>query len=307
MFGKRRDHDDALISICGITSLSNPYQEYNDKLLPILQKYLQPMKHTFKSFEETERKIQEEECLGKKSSTDIQLFTFEKVKEWSFTTSHEMYRKICKICAITPQERRIEQHFMEILQNKENLLKIKQNSFIDYRNLKITRMVEQIRKDYEGRKSDWALITRRLEVNGKMYALSSYLVWLYRDFQHDPIKQMKTRSIATLVHQDMFLIEPMLKEISAVFKQAMEWIEEEGLTELKNRVALLQYEFAHAMPFYRGSAAIGEWLEKAVYGYHGWQVHYNSEKMENLEALIYSLKEFVGEYDSIVRLEKSGK
>src|SRR5262249_5593987 len=121
--------------------------------------------------------------------------------------------------------------------------------------------------------------------------------------REDPVEHMTGRSIVAILHQDPFLIEFMLNDIAKIFKRIIEW-NSADIKTLKEDIALFQYEFAHDMTFTRGSAAISEYFEMAFYEYHGFKLSYNDEKMVNLEALTSSLKEFVQNYDSMIRLDK---
>jgi hypothetical protein len=58
------------------------------------------------------------------------------------------------------------------------------------------------------------------------------------------------------------------------------------------------------MPFIRGSAAISEWFEMSLYGFHGFNVSYNNQKHINLEALVVPLSDFLKNYASLIKLEE---
>ena len=184
---------------------------------------------------------------------------------------------------------------------------LKKTSFKDYKCLKISVLILRIRNDFPNElKSDWVFVTTRCEVDGKMYGLSQLCTWIYRDYKIDPIDNMTERSVISHIYQDPFLVEPMLDDIAKIFKWAIEW-DGENIGDLKNRVALFRYEFAHTMPDERGSAAEAEWFERPIYLYHGYKVTYVPEKMVDLEGLTSSLKTFVDNYDSMIQLEKITK
>lgn len=150
-------------------------------------------------------------------------------------------------------------------------------------------------------KSFYLLGTVRLLVNDKMYAVSQYLTWLYRDFEIHPVERMQRYSTMLVIHQDNFLLEDTLKEIGKLFVKAILW-NKENLKDLKEATALFRYYFAHAMPFERGSAAISEWFETAIYHYHNFKrVTYSKDKQVDLEALTTpSLPEFMQKYESMI-------
>ena len=58
------------------------------------------------------------------------------------------------------------------------------------------------------------------------------------------------------------------------------------------------------MPFIRGSAAIAEWLEAAIYHYHGFtEFHHSKTSLSDLEALTsLTLEDFMKRYDRTIAL-----
>ncbi|MBP9841139.1 MAG: hypothetical protein KBC64_01785 [Simkaniaceae bacterium] len=101
-----------------------------------------------------------------------------------------------------------------------------------------------------------------------------------------------------LIHQDSTLIKPTLDIISKVFEKIIHW-DREDIRKLQDGTALLRYLFAHCCPFDRGSAAIGEWLERALYAYHGFEVTHSPEISGDLEALTaISFEQFRDVYPS---------
>jgi len=301
LFGIRRDQE-PFASPAVITPLHHPYDEYNERLLPILQKHLRTMKHTLYEFEQKELKI-EETCLGRAWSMEFAILSHEDMTKWGFSFNSESYQRLCTLCAIPPSQEPLESsHFSELVVNKTAMQNLKKASPEDYKRLKIAIAILEIREIYKKeRKSDWVLVTVRSEIDGKMYALSQYLTWLNRNFEEDPVENMTNRSIISIIHQDPFLIEPMLKDIAKIFKKAIEW-KDGNIKTLKEDVELLDCELHHAMPFKRGSAAVSEWLEKAIYRYHEFNLTYNPKKMVNLEALTSSFNQFVENYDSMIEL-----
>lgn len=304
-FGIRRDQEKDFPSPFCATPLSAPYEEYNAKMIPLIYKYLDPLKRTLREFQQTEWKVQEESYEGRKCTLEFSILTFENVKKWSIDLCYDEYKRFCALCSINAVDESSYTHqdFFNLVNSKKAMLNLKQNSIEDYKKFKHSMLIGEIRNLYEGRKSDWVLATMRFEVNNKMYALSQYLTWLYRDYSTDPLERMKENSIISVVHQDPFLIDPMLQDISKIFQRVIEY-KEGKISKLTNDVALLQYELAHVMPFKRGSAAISEWLEMAIYRYHGFKMTYNPDLMVNLEALTKTPAQFVREYEKMIKLEK---
>ncbi|MBP9841138.1 MAG: hypothetical protein KBC64_01780 [Simkaniaceae bacterium] len=101
-----------------------------------------------------------------------------------------------------------------------------------------------------------------------------------------------------LIHQDTPLIAPTLKKISTIFEKII-LLNREDLPKLQEEMALFRYLFAHCCPFGRGSAAIGEWFERALYAYHGFEITHSTEKSGDLEALTaISFEQFRDGYPS---------
>lgn len=311
LYGLRRDIEEEKSPIAShvpfsFTPLGHAYIEYNRQLLLKLQAVLKTMNHSQREFIQKQKKIEEGGALGRAFSSEYNIFSVENQAEWAAWPTYETYLKICEHCEVSPVE---ESHFsLEVFnelisdRNKVMLRKLKGKDISLYKKVKLTLAIFEIRNSFnEWKKSDWLMVTQRLEVDGKMYTISEHLTWMYRDFVEDPVDHMTGKSVVSLVHQDIFLIEPMLQDMAKIFKEAMQWDGKE-LKSLKGRVALLEYEFAHAMPFYRGSAAISEWLESAIYAFHGYQLSYAPDKMVNLEALTSSIKGFSENYDKMIQL-----
>lgn len=123
------------------------------------------------------------------------------------------------------------------------------------------------------------------------------------EFMVDPIDKIAFSKVAIL-HQNRYLIEPVLQKISKIFKKALEWSPPSPLNHLKSYVGLIRYLFSHAMPFDRGSAGIGEWLEIMIYRFHGFSCKHNNEAKGDLEALVAPfLSTFLkDEYDKTINL-----
>lgn len=312
-YGIRRDLPSSFSGPFTVTFLHHPYEEYNARLISFLLPHLKNMNYTPKKFIQTKSTVVEEKCLGLDSCLEIELLTFEKVNEWGSHFSSEDLDKWFSLSSFTPPNPQEEGLTTDILTHDiETMKKLKNASIKEYKRLKTSLALQHIRTEYPGeRKSDYALITVRSEVNENpgvtkgRYALSQYLIWLYRDFKTDPFENMAKKAFVAVLHQDPFLIESMLNDISHIFKKALEWQENEHpLQDLKNDVAHLVYKSSHAMPFKRGSSAIIEWLEMAIYQSHGYRLSYNREKMANLEALTSTLKKFVDHYDTMIQLKK---
>lgn len=309
-FGKRRDQcgegELSKFYMCGMTPLYDPYHAYNPPVIEMMQKHLKKMKHTNKEFQQVELKVAGEKCLDRNFSMDFSILTYDELKKWN-TVNYEKYEELCQLCGVAKtvkESASVEDLLNGLCENMKLMEILKKKSPANYKKLKLNGLMSNmygIRP--KNKKSDWALVTLRLEINGQMFALSQYLTWMYRDYIKDPVERMKDRSVVAIVHQDPFLIEPMLKDISKVFKAALEW-NGQDVKELINTVALFEYEFVHCMPHYRGDGAIAEWFERAIFRYHHYEVNYDQNKMVTFEAYTSTLKDFVEKYGKLVNITK---
>ncbi|WP_068468993.1 hypothetical protein [Candidatus Protochlamydia phocaeensis] len=163
----------------------------------------------------------------------------------------------------------------------------------------------QIKKNADYLKSLFLFGKVRLEMNGKMYALSEYVTWSHQDLRTDPVERIK-RSVVVIMHQDQFLIDETLEEIARIFEKAMQWDSSTGDKQaFIQQVALIRYLFAHCMPYQRGSAAIGEWLEKLIYQAKGFACEHSSHTLGDMEALAAPLlPDFLKVYETTINLSK---
>ncbi len=294
-FGARRD-----LMFRGpnvLTPLHGPYQKHNENLLVVFKRYLSEMKHTENGFTETKLKVNFPPCLGKDSSLEFFIMNETNKKEWLLEFN---LKKLCELCEVAPPKTPEESEacFRSIYSNKETMGKLKQVAPEEYKKIKLRQAIFEVKKNHRVAATDFVLVTARIQLGDKMCALSQYLAWMHRDLKNDPVETMN--SVITIIHEDPFLIEPMLNEISHTFKEALECKE---VPLLKQKVALLQYQLAHTMPFIRGSAAVAEWLEEAIYRSHGFQIIYLKPKgTVNLEALTSSLPQFMENYESMIDL-----
>ena len=152
-------------------------------------------------------------------------------------------------------------------------------------------------------KSGLVLAKVHMQIEDKLYAMGGHLTWYYLDHKTDPLERMKERSISTVLHQDPFLIEDTLHDISKVFEKAILWDKkEESLEVLKNRVALIRYMYAYAMPNFRGDGAIGDWLEMIIYHFHGFtDTQYKEGILPPFEPLAcLQFQEYLDRYDKTI-------
>lgn len=120
--------------------------------------------------------------------------------------------------------------------------------------------------------------------------------------------KMKTHSFVSLFHQDCIDVGHTLSEAGQFFNKAMSWKEADGLDALKTHVGCMMYLLAHNHRDIRGTAATSEWLERAIYCSHGFEMASSSDRMPDLLALTNpDLKSFFAEYMSSFELHKMGE
>lgn len=299
-YGTRRDGD-AFNDASSCSYLAGIYAEYNSRVIKTIQAHLtqlQPLTSSPKT-------IQSEPWLGRHSSITYEILPQENHTNWLSCFSLDEYKELCSWCNVSIHDFPYnEESLIKIGQSKAAMANLKKNAPAEYKKFKLaTCFVDFIETYPQKQDSDFVLATVRGEVDGKMYALAQYFV----DFPMGltpslRIKAMADRSIVLIIHQDPFLIEPMLADLAKIFKRAIE-CHTNNVQELKEQMTLFKYQFSQAMPFFHGNAAISEWMERAVYKYQGYRLLYNNDKMPTLEAWTSTLKEFADNYDSIVTIE----
>lgn len=320
MFGKRRDGDKIPGGV-GMTFLNIQYEEYGQLMMKRLAAIVDKMKHDLKGFAEKTKKV-EERCLGRLSTFEVEIVDAQDVPKAGWHPG-VTFEEFCAAAGIPPEEvSKLDED--DTIVTKEFLRRIKLNHPVLYKRLKISAAFGQFietfpsptKRDlpdgsftYDGvtgnLKSLFVLATKRLEIGGKLVSVAQYLTWMYCTFKEDPVERMVRCSKVASIHQDTFLIAMTLDDVAAIFANAMVWNRAtESVQDLRDRVCLLRYGFSHAMPFSRGSAAIGEWLEAAIYKYHGFlNFRYVPEKCVELEAITSTcLSEFRKNYNESIIL-----
>lgn len=298
-FGLRRDNAPFFPGCCLISPMGHPYEQYNQVLRGLFNRYLRALSPILEDTPEKRVALPQQIYEDSVYSVEFSLLEEQTKEEWCFSFTPEEYRRLCGLCDVIPLQEPFEaRHFGLLLQNREAMQRLKEVAIEDYEKLQITQAILKIKEVCTPNGRDWALLSIRSETDGKIRTLSQYVTWL------DPKrkKRVSKRGIISIIHQDPFLIEGTLKIASVLFKEALEW-DGKDVKTLKNRVALMEYELAHGMAFIRGSSAIAEWLEMAIYWYHGFRLTYHPDKLVNLEGLTSFPKEFVECYSSMVHLE----
>ncbi len=134
-----------------------------------------------------------------------------------------------------------------------------------YQQHRMNQLLEDIEKKLQCKVTEYILVTPEMSINNQMCPLSQILISGRVRQKHG---QSPPSPIYAILHQDDYLQKESLLECARLFQDAVCWQSDEGIPELKERVALFRYLFAHVSPFSRGSAAIGEWIEMGLYSYH---------------------------------------
>ena len=303
-FGVRRDGIRLSDNSFGITSLFGQYEEYGKRLLHSIRRELEPIKRTLRTIDQTSLQVKKASLLGRASRVDFEILTCEN-HIWGGPSiiSAARYVEFYELIGIEPPKSPpTKEDLMSVGFNTDAIRTLKEKKPGEYKKHKLLSAIRAIREMFPNKRmSDWVTGTVRFQVGDKMVALTQYVVWLYRTYKEDPIDRMSENSSVTLLHQDPFLIEMMLEEIAKVFDRVIRRDKQE-LPALQRDIALMEYEFAHAMPFARGSMAISEWIEMAIYESHGFEIKYKLPV--NLEALTLPFQEFVEKYPSMVDVQK---
>ncbi|MES2200386.1 MAG: hypothetical protein V4489_09520 [Chlamydiota bacterium] len=290
LFGLRRDSI-AVGGYLATTPLIGCYGEYDGRLMPLVQRHLKEMESRGKE----KMRFPMESCLGRKAYLETAIFKGGDRNELilKYLTS-KFSETLCRHCGIKPETPFLP-IFFNLFEKKDLLQKIKEADIEDYKRYMLAMTFFGVNDVAPlEKKTDWVVTTQRSEVEGKMYALTQYVTWLNKE-EPNPIDRMAQYSCVTLRHQDGFLIEPMLQDLAKIFERIVLW-DKEDVKELKQNMSFFVYEFSHAMPYVRGTAAVLEILEGALVSYKGFTLKRNPNISINLEAICSGPKEFENKY-----------
>ena len=318
-FGVRRDSEG--LSDLAYTYFAAGYQEYGDRILILLKGLLSQMQRDQKRF--IQKKYFAKSCaLGCESSIELEVFENEDLKRTNWfvpfagTTMPDYFpQELINKRELSPEEE------VQVFQALTRLRK--EEPGIHDRVSKSTLFMEMQRDclspikvgqteelaTWVGNpayfKSLYVIATTSFKINGKHLPLYQYVTWLYRDPEHpeeDLLDRMVKNSIVTVIHQYHWHLPEMLQEMASAFQKAVLW-DRRDLFELKKLMALFRYGLV-CMPFARGTAAITEWLEAALYEYHGVQFQCDRDRMIDLEAYVHPFfSDFLEVYNSMYNLQ----
>ena len=298
-FGRKRNTREEIqkLDIYPYSPLNySAYKEYGDKLLASLQERLKKIPHDNKGFHAKMERTEEPPCLGRRSEVVIEVLSQQDIKErkWDREADWTSSKKACEIL------------MKKWIWAKDKMTALK-NAEPDLWKQDCMRFHIQTLNDTfdKFKKTHYVLVTQNFQINDKMVPISQFLTWLECNGKDDPIQNMTGNSVIVILHQDPLLLDETLQDIAAVFETAVQCKPQDNVEELQNHQGLLRYEQAHAMPKFRGSCAEAEWKERTIYGHHGHDTAYASNKCTDLEALTsFSLHEFMQRYPSTIILKK---
>jgi hypothetical protein len=112
--------------------------------------------------------------------------------------------------------------------------------------------------------------------------------------------------LITIHHQAPDLIQYSIEILERYFILTLASDNEE---DLKKNIAIFRFIFGHSAPYFRGSAAIAEWFEKAIYAYRGYESSYGEALSDehfkptgDLDAYTVTLAEYITLYKERITL-----
>lgn len=330
-FGTRRDREGTQDHY--YTFLDSVYEEYGKK---ILQSFAEKMRSMNLEKKSSEKKVIREEgsCMNKMYSFELEILESTEIARLGWDRPPEE-EKLKDFPGALFQKREkqgyLSQEDAAIFKQKLKEFKTKHPDA--YKHTRMSSYLIKLQSEFpsppvvlkDGKpaitgnganlKSFFALATLRLEVETEdpldatktkksLFGFSQYLTWLYRDFHRDPVDRMLEFSTVMLCHQDNYLIESSLKEISKIFAKCI-LSERTNLQEIKNLCALFRLYFANCMPDERGSVAEAEWFETTMYQFHRYFIKYKNDKLVDLEAFHLLPPKFMEQYEKMVEISEA--
>lgn len=338
-FGKRRDV--YYPGMCSTLILGKIYQAYNEKILKLLAGYLKQMESKEEPGQFAKEMLIKDSCDGKQWTLKIEVLNLKDLDEKNYTLNppqffpdyilnkkflegfdkwtdediHEYRQKFRRFKNESPENFRAWRQSCAVT----NLFgKCPSPSALGLTEQQVWTKFspEQAQEIIGNMKSLYVVSTLRMELEpNKLYPLTQYFTWMYenkdwyyeKNPDHHPIKRMQERSKVMLFHQDEFLMDTTLQEISKIFEKCVTWNSRTETTQaLKDRMALLTYLATHNIRDVRGTAAENEWLECAIYRSLGVDYSIEREKgMVDLEAFANPLfSKFKEVYSKMVNISE---
>ncbi len=294
LFGRPRTDKDLSLYFSS-TPLAFHYEEYNTVFMNQLKEILSEMNRTPRGFH-IKKSVKEETVLDRKVKFEVEILDIPDLWERTLDASEANLQRLLNT----------KKSYCDIAADYDLMKRLKKEAPKIYQGVSLNVASSDFLMRFEGKlKSNIALCTLRAEVSGKLYGMSRYLSSFDPDGVNDPIKNI-LQSPTAIMHQDTFLIDDTLVEISKIFKEAVSWTSEQDVKDLKDRVALFRFMYSHCTPCVRGDGAIGDWFELAIYRYHGFaRTRFAQDKLPCFETLAsISLSRYVSEYDKIITVER---
>jgi hypothetical protein len=277
------------------TPLAVQYADYNTIFMDQLKDVLSGMKRTSSGFHEKKR-VKEEMVLGRKIKFEVEILDIPELVERTKNAGEKNLQR-----ALTTKK-----DYCAVMGDYDLMKRLKKEDPKIYQGVVLNTVSQDFCFRFPRQlKNNIALCTLRAEVGGKLHGMSRYLSSFDTDGVSDPISKI-VQSPTLILHQDTFLIDETLEEISKIFKEAVSWTSEQDVKDLKDRVALFRFMYSHCTPCIRGDGAIGDWFELAIYRYHGFaKTKFSQDKLPCFETLAsISLSRYMSEYDKIITVEK---
>jgi hypothetical protein len=241
------------------TPLAFQYAEYNTVFMNQLKDVLKGMKRDSRGFCEN-KSIRKETTLNREIKFEVEILDTFTILERTQEAGEQNLQKVLKT----------KKDYTSIMADRDLIERLKKETPQVYQSVSLNVALTDFLVRFEGQlKKNVVLCTLRAEVNNKLYGMSRYVSSFDTDGTSDPIKSI-LQSPTAILHQDTFLIHDTLVEISKIFAEAVSWDSEKPVKDLKDRVALFRFMYSHCTPCVRGDGAVGDWLELAIYRYHGF-------------------------------------
>jgi hypothetical protein len=310
-FGLKRDQNQRAATVC--TIFNGRYREYGQRILDRVEtilksgilysddadacegRFFKHKRYTFKS-----------RAFSHSSSIELELSEAEDIQEWFHLPLDKLLPnwfpiKLCLKSHYTPKEEiELSSAIRRLIrENPQQHQKLKRGYDLQTVWHFFPRGTAQNYAEWMEnlirQKAVLVEATIFFEINGKMQPIYEYLTWLH------PEEKMRI-AMPIVLHQSQYIIEETLSHIAADFERIVHW-DRADLAELKQMMALFRYEMA-CMPFHRGSAAITEWFEAALYNYHKVHYEFDTDRLADLETYCNPFfSEFFQAYDSMYTLQ----
>ncbi|MEI8125977.1 MAG: hypothetical protein WCG42_09490 [Parachlamydiaceae bacterium] len=245
LFGRFRASVDFGEYTSPVTPLYGCYKEYNTIFMEQLSKIMTTRQKCSES-----KKIETEDVALERTTTcTVQVLDEKDVRSLKlaeFPSEEELHR-------VLDTPKRVD----EIVQDYELMKELKAKNLSLYQRYSSFCYFEFLHKNFPVptlsgcSTKNYALCTLRLEINKKLFAMTRYLTRVYPEKETGTLKPIIGYSVALLIHQDPLLIQSTLQAISEMFEKCLLWNPgTETVQELKNRVTLFRFTYAHCMPRY---------------------------------------------------------